>query len=97
MSDSNKILVIDPRWVPDTKTDWPTDRWSHHNWDIDFDFDGSSVAKTHSLLECRRDIAVPEARRQFRNPEEGELPSLEAVTRGLVKTRLTKKTYCLLT
>jgi hypothetical protein len=21
-------FVAGPRWVPDTKTDWPTDRWS---------------------------------------------------------------------
>jgi hypothetical protein len=28
LSDSNKNLVISPRWVLDTKTDWPTDRRS---------------------------------------------------------------------
>jgi hypothetical protein len=26
LSDSNKNLVISPRWVLDTKTYWPTDR-----------------------------------------------------------------------
>jgi hypothetical protein len=28
LSDSNKNLVVSPRWVLDTKTDWPTDRRS---------------------------------------------------------------------
>jgi hypothetical protein len=28
LSDSNKIVAISPRWVLDTKTDWPTDHWS---------------------------------------------------------------------
>jgi hypothetical protein len=28
LSDSNQNLVMGPRWVPDTKTDWPTDRRS---------------------------------------------------------------------
>jgi hypothetical protein len=28
LSDSNKNLIMSPRWVLDTKTDWPTDRWS---------------------------------------------------------------------
>jgi hypothetical protein len=38
---------------------------------------------------------VDEARRQFGNSEEGEHLPLEAVTRGLVKARLTDKTkYC---
>jgi hypothetical protein len=31
-------LVAGPRWVPDTKTDWPTDRRSSYNFDFDFDF-----------------------------------------------------------
>jgi hypothetical protein len=31
MSDSNKDLIKDPRWGPDTKTDWPTDRRSQNN------------------------------------------------------------------
>jgi hypothetical protein len=39
-------------------------------------------------------MAVAEERGQFGNPEEGERPPLEAVTRGLVKTRLTKKIKC---
>jgi hypothetical protein len=33
---------------------------------------------------------VSEAREQFGNPEEGEHPPLEAVTKGLVKTQLTE-------
>jgi hypothetical protein len=28
LSDSNKHLVLSPRWVLYSKTDWPTDRWS---------------------------------------------------------------------
>jgi hypothetical protein len=28
LSDSNKNLVVSPRWVLDTKTDWLTDRRS---------------------------------------------------------------------
>jgi hypothetical protein len=27
-TDSNKNLVVSPRWVLDTKIDWPADRWS---------------------------------------------------------------------
>jgi hypothetical protein len=30
-------LVAGPRWVPDTKMDWPTDRRSYYNFDFDFD------------------------------------------------------------
>jgi hypothetical protein len=33
MSDSNKNLVMDPRWVTDTKTAWATDRRLQHNFD----------------------------------------------------------------
>jgi hypothetical protein len=40
-------------------------------------------------------IFVAEARGQFGNPEEGDLP-LEAVTRGLVKTELTEMNKCVL-
>jgi hypothetical protein len=28
-------LVAGPRWVPDTKTDWPTDCRSYYNFDFD--------------------------------------------------------------
>jgi hypothetical protein len=41
-------------------------------------------------------IAVAETRRQFGNPEEEERLPLEAVTRELAKTQLTKKTKCVL-
>jgi hypothetical protein len=34
MSDSNKNLVMGPRWGRDTKTDWPTDRWSQNNLNL---------------------------------------------------------------
>jgi hypothetical protein len=40
--------------------------------------------RRHALLEWQRDTAVPDARGQFGNPEEGEFPTLEAVTRALV-------------
>jgi hypothetical protein len=30
LSDSNKDLVLSPRWVLYSKTDWPTDRRSYH-------------------------------------------------------------------
>jgi hypothetical protein len=43
---------------------------------------------------CNCDKLVAEARGQFGNPEEGERPPLEAVTRRLVKTQQTEKTYC---
>jgi hypothetical protein len=36
---------------------------------------------------------VAEAQGQFRSPEEGEILSLEAVTRKLVKTQQAEKTY----
>jgi hypothetical protein len=38
---------------------------------------------------------VAEAQGQFKNPEEGEHILLETVTRGLVKTQLTEKPYCM--
>jgi hypothetical protein len=44
------------------------------------------------VSEIKIRIAVAEAREQFGNPDKGELPPLEAVTRGLVKTQLTEKT-----
>jgi hypothetical protein len=34
-------LVEGPRWVPDTKTDWPTDCRSSYNFDFDVDVWGS--------------------------------------------------------
>jgi hypothetical protein len=37
---------------------------------------------------------VTEAEGQFRNPEVGECPPLEAVTRGLVDAQQTEKTLC---
>jgi hypothetical protein len=38
---------------------------------------------------------VAEEEGQFGNPEERKRPSLEAVTRGLLKTQLNEKTYLL--
>jgi hypothetical protein len=38
---------------------------------------------------------VAESREQLGNPEEGEGPPLQAVTRGLVKTQMTEKTNCM--
>jgi hypothetical protein len=38
MSDSNKDLVVSPRWVLYSKTDWPADRRSYHDFDFDFDW-----------------------------------------------------------
>jgi hypothetical protein len=35
ISDSNKDLVLSPRWVLYFKTDWPTDRRLQHNFDFD--------------------------------------------------------------
>jgi hypothetical protein len=40
-------------------------------------------------------VAVAEVQGYFGNPEEKELPLLEAATNGLVKTRRTEKTKCL--
>jgi hypothetical protein len=37
---------------------------------------------------------VAEARGQFGNPNEGEYPPLEAVTRGTEKREQTEKTQC---
>jgi hypothetical protein len=34
MSDSNKNLLVDLRWVPDTKTNWPIDRRSQNNLNL---------------------------------------------------------------
>jgi hypothetical protein len=31
-----KKLVLIPKWVLDTKTDWPTNRRLQHNFDFDF-------------------------------------------------------------
>jgi hypothetical protein len=39
LSESNRNLVMGPRWVPNTKRDWPTDRRSHHNFDFGFQFE----------------------------------------------------------
>jgi hypothetical protein len=36
-----KKLVADPRWVPDTKMDWPTDCRSQFKFDFDFDLNFS--------------------------------------------------------
>jgi hypothetical protein len=35
-SDSNKVVVLGLRWVLLSKTDLPTDRWSYHEFDLDF-------------------------------------------------------------
>jgi hypothetical protein len=42
----------------------------------------------------RLEVAVTEAREQFGNPEEGEWSTLEAVTRGLVKTVAEDTSVC---
>jgi hypothetical protein len=34
MSDSNKNLVMGPRWRPGTGMDWLTDRWSQNNLNL---------------------------------------------------------------
>jgi hypothetical protein len=39
MLDNNKYLVVSPKWVLYSKTDWPTDRRSQYNFNFDFDFD----------------------------------------------------------
>jgi hypothetical protein len=31
MADNNTNLVMSPRWVPGTNTNWPADRWSKNN------------------------------------------------------------------
>jgi hypothetical protein len=36
MSNSNKNLVMGPRWGPDTKTNWATDRRSQYNFNFNF-------------------------------------------------------------
>jgi hypothetical protein len=41
-------------------------------------------------------VAVAEARGQFDNPEERELPPLEAGARELVKRQQNEKTHCML-
>jgi hypothetical protein len=38
---------------------------------------------------------VTEAQGQFRKPDEGECPPMEAFTRVLVKTQHTEKTWCI--
>jgi hypothetical protein len=35
----NGKLVTGPRWRPDTRPDWPTDRRSQDNFDLDLDFE----------------------------------------------------------
>jgi hypothetical protein len=45
---------------------------------------GVAVRELLGFSRCEKIIA--EARRQFGNPEEGERPPLEAVTRKLAKT-----------
>jgi hypothetical protein len=42
VTDSSKNLVLHPRWVPDTKTDWPTD--------YDFDYMSPIEAATKQRL-----------------------------------------------
>jgi hypothetical protein len=34
MSDSNKNVVIGPRWGPDAEMDWRTDHWSQNNLNL---------------------------------------------------------------
>jgi hypothetical protein len=46
------------------------------------------------FASCVCDVLVAEARGQFENPEDGECPLLETVTRQrLVKTQKTEKTW----
>lgn len=37
LSDNTKNLNIGPRWVPETKTRWPTKRRANYNFDFYFD------------------------------------------------------------
>jgi hypothetical protein len=37
LREKGKKLVTGPRWVPDIRTDWPTDWRSKYNCDFDFD------------------------------------------------------------
>jgi hypothetical protein len=39
-----KKLVVGPRWVLDTKTEWPTDRQSWYNFDFASDFEMCTLA-----------------------------------------------------
>jgi hypothetical protein len=36
LSDSNENLGMGPRWVADSKIDWPTNRRSKHNFSVSF-------------------------------------------------------------
>jgi hypothetical protein len=58
----NKNLVLSPKCVLDTKTDWPTDRQSQHNFEC---------------VSCEKWEASSWGRGQCGNPEEGERPSLK--------------------
>jgi hypothetical protein len=37
-------MVAGPRWEPDTKIDWPTDRRSKYNFDFNFNFECDLVS-----------------------------------------------------
>jgi hypothetical protein len=45
LPDGNKDLVLSPRWVLYSKTDWPTDRRSEHNFVFDFDTSATFVKR----------------------------------------------------
>jgi hypothetical protein len=53
---------------------------------------GESVGVSSVVVSSRCEKLVAEARGQFGNPEEGERPPLEAVTRKLATTRQAEKT-----
>jgi hypothetical protein len=45
LPDSNKDLVLSPRWVLHSKTDWSTDRRSEHNFDFYFGINCTWIPK----------------------------------------------------
>jgi hypothetical protein len=45
-------FVAGPRWVPDTKTDRPTDPRSYYNVGFDFNFDSSFWIRLHLLARA---------------------------------------------
>jgi hypothetical protein len=46
MSYSNKNLVMGPRWVSDTETDWKTDRQLQDIFNLNFSFNRSGEGAT---------------------------------------------------
>jgi hypothetical protein len=84
MSDSNKNLVMGPRWGPGTTTDWQNDRRPQNNLILNLNLIQSrdkSQRLKQKTAQCEQLLreAGAEERGQFGIPTERECPPLEAL------------------